>query len=151
MHKFFISFLIIATITPAFAYYTTTGFKSNLRMNQPRTQIAGYTTTRPRYYRNPMYYHPQKIRQKRSLLRRISNYFEGVPTGFTPSINPDLSQNLTPMMLPGLTPYGGISSYYPQGSFSNNNFEQYSNGLFGGGWGINQNNFTSGSGIKILD
>ena len=92
MKKIIVGLLILATVTPVFAYYTTTtsnGFKSNLRMNQPRTQIIGHTAA-PRYYRHPMYYHPQKINQKRSLMRRISNYFQGVPTGFTPSVTPDL-------------------------------------------------------------
>ena len=153
MKKFIVGLFILATVTPVFAYYTTTtsnGFKSNLRMNQPRTQIIGHTAA-PRYYRHPMYYHPQKINQKRSLMRRISNYFQGVPTGFTPSVTPDLSQNLSPMFLPGLMPYGGMNSYYPQGSFGNNNFEQYSNGIFGGGWGLHNDNFTSGTGVTILD
>jgi len=153
MKKFIVSLFIITTITPAFAYYTTTsnGFKSNLRMNQPRTQIVGHTGRKTHYYRPPRYYYPPKTHQKRSLLRRISNYFEGVPTGFTPSVDPNLSQNLSPMMLPGLTPYGGIDSYYPTGSFGNNSFEQYSNGFFGGGWGHHNNNFTSGTGVTILD
>ena len=152
MKKIIVGLLIYATIAPTFAYYTTStnGYKSNLRMNQPRTQIVGHTT-KPRYHRHPMNYHPQKNIQKYSLMRKISNYFHGQPTGFTPSITPDLSQNLSPMMLPGLTPYGGFNSYYPTGSFGNNNFEQYSNGIFGGGWGINENNFTSGTGVTILD
>lgn len=155
MQKFIVGLLIIASITPAFAYYTNTnGFKSNLRMNRPKTQIVDYTTTRP-YYRPPRhphtYYPPQNIRQKRSLMRRISNYFQGHPTGFTPQIDTTtLSQDLTPMVIPGLTPYGGMNTYYPSGGFNNNNFEQYSNGIFGGGWGIHNENFSSGSGVTIL-
>ena len=156
MRNFIVTLLLLVNIAPAFAYYTTStnNFNSNLRMNKPKTQIVGYTTTRPHYrpHRHPKIYYPhQNIKQKRSLMKRISNYFQGMPTGFTPSINTTtLTQDLTPMQIPGLTPYGGMNSYYPNGGFSNNNFEQYSNGIFGGGWGIHNENFTTGSGVTIL-
>jgi len=82
---------------------------------------------------------------KRSIIGNIANYFAGQATGFTPSINPGITN--------GFTNLGGFSNnFYPTPGYSNNNFEQYSNGLFGGhGWGYAGQDYGTGNSIRILD
>ena len=79
----------------------------------------------------------------RSVLNNIASFFNGQATGFTP--------NIENSFIPGLTPYGGSGSYFPNPAFNNSRFEQYSNGIFGGGYGLSNGSFGTGSGIKILD
>lgn len=76
---------------------------------------------------------------KRSIIGNIANYFAGQPTGLSPSFSPTMTQ------------FGGYSNFNPTPRYSNNNFEQYSNGIFGGGWGISGHDYGSGSSIRILD
>ncbi len=79
---------------------------------------------------------------KQSVWSNIANYFAGQATGFTPNMN--TYNNL-----------GGFSSnpyaFVPAPNYNNNSFEQYSNGIFGGGWGMSGSNFGTGSSVKILD
>ena len=77
--------------------------------------------------------------QKRSILGNIANYFAGQATGVTPSLTT------------GIVPFGGYSNFMPSPNYNNNRIEQYSNGIFGGGWGISGNEYGTGSSIKILD
>lgn len=83
-----------------------------------------------------------KYTQKRSIISNLANYFAGQTTGFTPSIMP--YNNL-----------GGFSSnpyaFTQAPGYDNHRFEQYSNGIFGGGWGMSGSNFGNGSSIRILD
>ncbi len=72
---------------------------------------------------------------KKSLLSNLGNFFAGQATGYTPGIN---SFNAQPY--PYNTP-----------SYSTSRVEQYSNGMFGGGWGMMNQNFGNGSSIRILD
>lgn len=84
-----------------------------------------------------------KYTSKPSVVKSIANFLGGQTTGFTPSITPyQQYSNL-----------GGFSSnpYNFSPSYSNNSFEQYSNGIFGGGWGFRGNDFGNSSSIKILD
>ena len=80
---------------------------------------------------------------KQSLLNNVANYFAGQTTGFTPSIT----------SYPNYTNLGGFSSnpYMFTPKYSNSNYEQYSNGIFGGGWGMRGSDFGTGSSIRILD
>lgn len=85
---------------------------------------------------------PTEQNIKRSIIGNLANYFGGQLTGLTPSISSDSFTNINPL--------GGYSNNYP--SYSNTNFEQYSNGLFGGhGWGMNGQNFGNGTSVRILD
>ena len=84
-----------------------------------------------------------KYGTKSSLLNNIANYFVGQSTGFTPALVPNTTYgNL-----------GGFNSnpYLFTPSYDNNRFEQYSNGIFGGGWGHAGGNLGTGSSIRILD
>lgn len=80
---------------------------------------------------------------KQSLLNNVANYFAGQTTGFTPSIN----------SYPNYTNLGGFSSnpYMFTPNYNNSSYEQYSNGIFGGGWGMRGSDFGTGSSIRILD
>ena len=80
---------------------------------------------------------------KQSMLSNIANYFAGQSTGFTPSIT----------SYPHYTNCGGFSSnpYMHTPQYNNSAFEQYSNGIFGGGWGISGHDFGTGSSVRILD
>lgn len=84
-----------------------------------------------------------KHNTKVGLLNNLSNYFAGQATGFTPNILPYSAYDN----------FGGFSTYPSMYSpkFGNTKFEQYSNGIFGGGWGMSNGNFGSGSSIRILD
>ena len=86
-----------------------------------------------------------KYGTKNSLLNNIANYFAGQATGFTPNLIP----------YNGYTNLGGFSSnpyaFTPTPGYNNNSFEQYSNGIFGGGWGISGHDYGTGSSVRILD
>ena len=86
-----------------------------------------------------------KFETKKSLVNNIANYFTGQPTGFTPNL----------IQTPTYNNFGGFSSnpylLTPGSNYGNYNYEQYSNGIFGGGWGISGQNFGTGSSVKILD
>ena len=71
---------------------------------------------------------PNYTNTKTSLLRNMANYFAGQATGYTPPIT---------------------NSYYPS-NYGNQRYNQYSNGLFGGGYSINNSSLGSGSSIRIL-
>ena len=80
---------------------------------------------------------------KQSLLNNVANYFSGRATGFTPPI----------YAYPNYANLGGFTQnpYMFKPNYSNTNYEQYSNGIFGGGWGFSGNDFGTGSSVKILD
>ena len=88
---------------------------------------------------------PQPVTTKRSFLGNLANYFAGQATGFTPNLMPYSNFNSL----------GGFSSnpysYSPAPGFSNNSFEHYSNGIFGGGWGHTGQDYGTGSMVRILD
>ena len=73
---------------------------------------------------------------RRSLWGNMANYFNGSLTGFTPSINGDWDSNYN-------------RPFYPD--YGNTRVNQYSNGMFGGGYGIYNNTFGNGSTIRILE
>jgi len=75
--------------------------------------------------------HPQNS-YRQGWRNNLNNYFTGQPTGITPNISPFFSQNYNP-------------------SYNNARIEQFSNGIFGNGFRIHNNSFTSGSGIRLLD
>ena len=83
-----------------------------------------------------------QYRQKQSFLGNLANYFAGQATGFTPSMMP--YNNL-----------GGFTSnpyaFTPTPGYQNNNFEQYSNGIFSGGWGHMGQDYGNRSSVRILD
>lgn len=83
-----------------------------------------------------------KYGTKQSVWSNIANYFAGQATGFTPSMMPYNN-------LGGFTsnPY----SFTPAPGYQNSNIEQYSNGIFGGGWGHMGQDYGTGSSVRILD
>lgn len=95
----------------------------------------GDLTTRYHNVENAILSRPPQNNYKRSVIGNIADFFGGQMTGFTPSINSGFGTD--------------IFSNYP--TYSNSRAEQYSNGIFGGGWGIQNQNFGNGSGIRILD
>ncbi|MBE7711321.1 MAG: hypothetical protein E7Z92_04185 [Cyanobacteria bacterium SIG31] len=91
-----------------------------------------------------------KYKTKNSILGNIANYFSGTPTGYTPAIGNSFYNST--MGLPaglGFSNFGG--NFYPAPGYMNQNFEQYSNGPFGGGWGMSNHNYGTGSSVRILD
>ena len=82
---------------------------------------------------------------KQSVLNNIANYFAGQATGFTPNL----------IQHPIYNNFGGFNTspnlLFPGANYGNTNYEQYSNGIFGGGWGISGQNYGTGSSIRILD
>ena len=75
-----------------------------------------------------------------STLNNLTNYFIGQSTGFTPNIFRNNYKNLS-----------NFNSYPYIPSYSNNNIEHYSNGIFGGVWGFFGHYFGNGTSVKILD
>lgn len=86
-----------------------------------------------------------KYNTNRSILGNLANYFSGQTTGFTPSLT----------NYPTYNNLGGFSSnpylFTQPSGYQNNSYEQYSNGIFGGGWGVSGSDFGTGSSIRILD
>lgn len=86
-----------------------------------------------------------KYNTNRSILGNLANYFSGQTTGFTPSLT----------SYPAYNNLGGFSSnpylFTQPSGYQNNSYEQYSNGIFGGGWGVRGSDFGTGSSIRILD
>lgn len=216
MFRCIVCLLILVNTIPVFADFVTysgngsnlSGFNSKLKMNQPKTIIAGYSNSRRQNRLYPPYcpqchYHNhnpylsgtdltalekyalnktyrrendlQRLERlenlafgatqvgditsryknvenailsrpqygtKQSVWSNIANYFAGQATGYTPNITQ--YNNL-----------GGFTSnpyaFTPVPGYNNNNFEQYSNGIFGGGWGMSGSNYGTGSSIRILD
>lgn len=103
---------------------------------------SGNPLVRYRNVENAILSRPQ-YGTRQSLFNNLANYFAGQTTGFTPSIT----------SYPNYTNFGGFSSnpYMFTPGYGNNSFEQYSNGIFGGGWGISGNDFGTGSSVRILD
>ena len=85
-----------------------------------------------------------KYKTKQRIISNLANYLHGGPTGFTPSLHSNYDN---------FNNFGGFSAmpsmYSPK--YTTTKFEQYSNGIFGGGWGMSNGNFGTGSSIKILD
>lgn len=81
-----------------------------------------------------------KYRQN-SILNNIASYFVGQATGFTPNLYPYSNINTL----------GGFNDFDSSG-FTNNRYEQYSNGLFGGhGWSYSGVGTGNGSSVRILN
>ena len=87
---------------------------------------------------------------KSSFLGALTNYLTGIPTGFTPSIGNSFynSRMMSPAGL-GFSHFGG--NFYPYPSYMNQNFEQYSTGPFSSGWGMSNQNYGTGSSVRILE
>lgn len=84
---------------------------------------------------------PKPIK-KHSIMNNLTNYLVGQSTGFTPSIL--LHDNY-------YSSYPNNLQYVPSSGFTTNTFQQYSNGIFGGGWNMSGNNYGANSSVKILD
>ena len=88
---------------------------------------------------------------KKSLWGNLANYFVGQTTGFTPSLMPGFNpytMSNSPINNNFITP---PSSFFNSGGFDNGNYESYSNGIFGRGYGIRNNSFNSGSSVRLID
>ncbi|MBQ7764929.1 hypothetical protein IJ384_06165 [bacterium] len=107
------------------------------------TQI-GDIQTRYQNVENAILSRP-KYNTKQSLINNLANYFSGQTTGFTPNLGTYNNYN----NLGGF--YNNPYLFTPTPSYNNNRFESYSNGIFGGGWGISGQNFGNGSTVRILD
>ena len=79
--------------------------------------------------------------QKRTALGNLANYFAGQATGITPSIFTNYGNGYS---------YDSYTNPYNSG-FGTQRINQYSNGIFGSGYSILNNNFGNGSAIRILD
>ena len=90
----------------------------------------------PHYYNNYRQYVYEEPQARKSILRKVSDYFGGQLTGFTPPIYPSYHPSTT--------------SYYPQ-NCTNSNVVEYSNPWFRHGYNINNYNTGSGSSVRILD
>lgn len=98
---------------------------------------SGDINSRYRNVENAILSRPQQ-NYRRSVIGNIANYFAGQATGYTPSITGDFA-NL-----------GGFSNF-PDPNYNNQRFEQYNNGIFGSGWGIQNQSFGNGTRVQILD
>ena len=79
---------------------------------------------------------------QRSVLGKLTNYFLGQPTGYTPPLYDNFGNNYLP-------PY---DSYLNNGNiYGNSRINQYSNGIFGGGYSLFNNNLGNRSSVRILD
>lgn len=84
--------------------------------------------------------------KQNSILNNIANYFVGQSTGLSPNLYPYSNSNFNTI--------GGFSNYpnsFSSPGYSNSKYQQFSNGIFGGGWGIQNQDFGNGSTIRILD
>lgn len=110
------------------------------------TQV-GNVASRYQNLENAILSRPKSV-SNRSLLGNLANYFSGQPTGFTPSLG---NSNFYPTY----NNLGGFSNHpntlSPRYGYNNTAFEQYSNGIFGGGWGISGNDYGTGTSVRILD
>jgi hypothetical protein len=79
---------------------------------------------------------------KRTALGTLTNYFRGQTTGYTPTIYDNFGK-----FMPAYDNFIQNSS----NSYGNTRINQYSNGIFGGGYSIHNNNTGSGGSIRILD
>lgn len=79
---------------------------------------------------------------KRTAIGTLTNYFRGNATGITPSIY-DSFGNFMPA-------YDNFIHNSTNG-YGNTRINQFSNGIFGSGYNIQNNNLGNGSSIRILD
>ena len=79
----------------------------------------------PNYYRT----------SRRNIWGNLADYFIGQPTGITPSITSPY--------------YQGYNPIYGQ-NYGNQRYEQFSNGIFGGGYNLMNQSLGNGSSIRIL-
>lgn len=97
-------------------------------------------------------YSRPKCNHRQSVLGKIANYFAGDVTGFTPGFSPQyFTQDFSATPVSNFNSLGGYNNFYPAPGYSNNNYEQYSNGIFGGGYGISGHDYGSGTTIRMLD
>ncbi|MCQ2739606.1 MAG: hypothetical protein MJ237_05190 [bacterium] len=80
---------------------------------------------------------------KRSALGTLADYFGGRLTGYTPQINQNSA--FSPYS------YNNYGSIYPSQNYGTQRIDQFSNGIFGGGYSIRNQAFGNGSSIRILD
>ena len=96
----------------------------------------GDINSRYRNVENAILSRPQNNGYRRSFWGNVADYFSGQMTGYTPALsNFDMYANSFP---------------YTQ-SYGNSSAQQFSNGIFGSGWGIQNQNFGNGSRVRILD
>ncbi len=93
---------------------------------------SGDTASRFKNVENAILSRP-KYYTKRTFLGNMANYFAGQATGFTPSIYDSYG-------------YNNLNNRY-----GTNRINQYSNGIFGGGYNILNHSLGNGSSIRILD
>lgn len=79
---------------------------------------------------------------KRTALGTLTNYFRGRETGITPSIYDNFYN-----FMPAYDNFIHNSS----NSYGNTRINQYSNGIFGGGYSILNNNTGNRSSVRIID
>lgn len=84
-----------------------------------------------------------KYDTKRTPLGVLTNFFNGQPTGITPSIYDSFGTNYMPA-------FDRFMHSMPN-DFGNTRINQYSNGIFGNGYNIYRSNTGNGSSIRILD
>lgn len=106
---------------------------------------------------------PNTLNTKRTVLGTLANYFTGQTTGFTPTISPSMVPAFQQLnggftVPPAMSPLGGYSNYpnvFSQSlttpRYNNTKYEEYSNGIFGSGYGVSGDSYGSGSSVRILD
>ncbi len=81
-----------------------------------------------------------KYSTQRTALRKLSNYFLGQTTGYTPSLYDSMGNNYFPLY-----------DNYNGNIYGNSRMNQYSNGIFGGGCSLFNSNLGNGSSVRIFD
>ena len=84
-----------------------------------------------------------KYNTKRTPLGTLTNFFNGQPTGITPSIYDSFGTNFMPA-------YDRFIHTMPN-DYGNTRVNQYTNGIFGNGYNIYRSNTGNGGSIRILD
>ena len=85
-----------------------------------------------------------KYNTRRTPLGTLTNFFNGQPTGITPSVYDSFGSNFMPA-------YDRFMHGMPSNDYGNMRINQYSNGIFGNGYNVYRSNTGNGSSIRILD
>jgi hypothetical protein len=81
--------------------------------------------------------------KKQGLFNVVRDYYKGVTTGITPSVT-----------YQGLAPYDNPYDIYNRGynpNYGTQRIDNFSNGIFGNGYRVLNQNFGTGSSVKIID
>jgi len=84
-----------------------------------------------------------KYNNKHTVLGTLTNFFNGQPTGITPSVYDSFGTNFMPA-------YDRFMHTMPN-NYGSTRVNQYSNGIFGNGYNIYRSNTGNGGSIRILD